>query len=128
MPVRSLGSSVLAWPGKPEVEAAVRSWAMEIARRSPALLAVGFFGSYARGDWGVGSDIDLILVLDASPSPFGSRAVVGGAPRLPVPADQLIYTRAELAALLARGGRFAETLRREMVWVFRRADFPGLPA
>lgn len=93
MPVRSLRTSVLAWPGRPEVETAVTGWAGELARLLPDLGAVGFFGSYARGDWGVGSDVDLIVVLDSSASPFGSRTVTGGSLRLPVPADQLVYTR-----------------------------------
>ena len=26
------------------------------------------FGSYARGDWGVGSDLDLVIILDSSDS------------------------------------------------------------
>ena len=127
MPVRSLRTSVLAWPGRPEVETAVTDWAWELARLVPDLVAVGFFGSYARGDWGVGSDVDLIVVLDSSASPFGSRTVTGGSLRLPVPADQLVYTREELRTVLERGGRFADTLRQEVIWVFKRLDFSGVP-
>ncbi len=128
MPVRSLRSSVLVWPGRREVEAAVTAWAEELAGRWPRLAAVGFFGSYARGDWGVGSDIDLLLVLDSSAAPFGSRAVPRGGPTLPVPSDHLIYTQDELESLMRRGGRFADVMRRETLWVFRRGDFPGFPA
>jgi len=107
-----------AWPGRQEVEKAVRGWAQDLAHLVPDLVAVGFFGSYARGDWGVGSDIDLVVVVESSKSPFGSRALPSGSARLPVQADHLIYTRDELATVLARGGRFADTLRREVVWVF----------
>lgn len=127
MPVRSLRTSVLAWPRRHEVEAAVTGWARDLARLMPDLAAVGFFGSYARGDWGVGSDIDLIMVLDKSSSPFGYRTVARGSVRLPVPSDHLIYTRDELVTVLERGGRFADTLRREVIWVFKREDLPGLP-
>jgi uncharacterized protein len=127
MPVRSLRSSVLAWPGRHEVEEAVTGWARDLSRLMPDLAAVGVFGSYARGDWGVGSDVDLILVVDKSSSPFGCRTVPSGSRRLPVPADHLIYTSDELATLLERGGRFAETLRTEVIWVFKREGSRGFP-
>jgi uncharacterized protein len=126
MPVRSLRSSVLAWPGRHEVEEAVTGWARDLAGRMPDLAAVGFFGSYARGDWGVGSDVDLIVVIDTSSSPFGQRTVPSGAVRLPVQADHLIYTREELATVLERGGRFADTLRKEVIWVFKRDELSDL--
>jgi uncharacterized protein len=127
MPVRSLRSSVLAWPGRRDVEEAVTGWALDMSRLVPDLHAVGFFGSYARGDWGVGSDVDLIVVVDKSSSPFGHRTLPGGCRRLPVPADHLIYTQDELVRVLARGGRFADTLRTEVIWVYRKKGLPGLP-
>ncbi len=126
MPVRSLHSSVLAWPGRHEVQEAVTGWARDLSRWMPDLAAAGFFGSYARGDWGVGSDVDLIVVVDKSSSPFGFRTVPSGVIRLPVPADHLIYTRDELATVLERGGRFADALRTEVIWVFEREGFRGL--
>lgn len=43
---------------------------------------------------------------------------VGG---LPVPAELLVYTKAEWSRLEAEGGRFARTLARETVWVFDQA-------
>jgi predicted nucleotidyltransferase len=45
------------------VDAAVRDWAERIIDERPEVLWIGYFGSYARGDWGVGSDIDLIALL-----------------------------------------------------------------
>lgn len=63
MPVRSLDSSVLRWPDATTVHQAVCRWAREAARTRPEVLRVGYFGSYARGDWGVGSDLDLYLRL-----------------------------------------------------------------
>jgi uncharacterized protein len=127
MPVRSLRSFVLAWPGRHEVQQAVEDWALDLSRRMTDLAAVGLFGSYARGDWGVGSDVDPIVVVDKSESPFGCRTLPSGAGRLPVPADHLIYTLDELVAVLARGGRFADTLRTEVVWAFKREGVQGLP-
>lgn len=54
MPVRSLSSSVLRWPDRRFVERRLVAWAGEEAPRHPGLLRLGYFGSYARGDAGVG--------------------------------------------------------------------------
>jgi predicted nucleotidyltransferase len=70
MPVRSLSSSVLVWPDAAEVARAVRTWAENLSKTEPAVQRVGYFGSYARGDWGVGSDVDLVVLVDRSQQPF----------------------------------------------------------
>ena len=64
MPVRSLNSSVLKWPDAKTVDAAARRWAEKIAQDKKYVLKIGYFGSYARGDWGVGSDLDLIIIVE----------------------------------------------------------------
>ena len=63
MPVRLLSSSVLKWPDAQTVDKAVRRWAEDIHQNRKDVLRIGYFGSYARGDWGVGSDLDLIIIL-----------------------------------------------------------------
>lgn len=70
MPVRLLNSSVLTWPDRATVERALRAWAQEEIPRHSGVVQIGYFGSYARGDWGVGSDIDLIAVLADSAEPL----------------------------------------------------------
>ena len=52
MPVRSLTSSVLRWPDRDRVDQAVRTWAATERKLHSKLLRFGYFGSYARGDWG----------------------------------------------------------------------------
>lgn len=58
MPVRSLNSSVLRWPDPDSVVKAVRRWAKKYGENKPEVERIGYFGSYARGDAGVGSDLD----------------------------------------------------------------------
>jgi len=128
MPVRSSSSSVLAWPKKNAVEKALVDWAAELCTRWTQLLGVGYFGSYSRGDWGVGSDLDVLLVTDASEVPFERRAAVLDTAALPVPVDALVYTRAEMQDMARQEGRFSRTLRRELRWAWRREGFDGLPA
>jgi nucleotidyltransferase-like protein len=118
MPVRSSNSSVLRWPDRAAVASSLAAWARAEAPRHAELLRLGYFGSYARGDWGPGSDVDLVAVVAASPLPFERRAVAWDLLPLPVPADLLVYTAAEWDALLASGQRFARTLERDVLWVW----------
>lgn len=121
MPVRSLTSSVLRWPDKETVERAVRRWAQALAQQHPEILRVGYFGSYARGDWGVGSDLDLILVVSTpSAKTSFSQDPTWSASELPVPADVFLYTEEEWQALRKSARRFARVLQDEVVWVFVR--------
>lgn len=124
MPVRSLTSSVLKWPDARAVDAGVRQWAKTLAVRHTDVIRIGYLGSYARGDWGVGSDVDILIILDRSDKAFHERALDFDATTLPVPADLLIYTQAELNALCASQSRFAKTLNSEPVWVFDRPTQP----
>lgn len=121
MPVRSLSSSVLKWPSRQTVDTAVRRWAAAVAR-DPNVLRVGYFGSYARGDSGVGSDVDLIIILAGAGS-GREPDFTCDVHALPVPADVLVYTVEEWDRLKG-AERFASTLEREAVWVYAR-DTPG---
>lgn len=127
MPVRSLTSSVVAWPDAETVERALRRWAEEAARLRPELRRVGYFGSYARGDWGVGSDVDVVIVVASSPTAFSRRAAEWDLTRLPVPADVLVFTEDEWRSTLESGRRFARVARDEVVWVYDRAS-PHIPS
>ncbi len=118
MPVRSLRSSVLKWPDRECVLAALRQWCAGEARRHPELVRLGCFGSYARGDWGPGSDLDLVAVVERTGEPFERRGSSWRTEDLPVPADLLVYTGAEWEALHRRGGRFSEMLREDVLWVW----------
>ena len=114
MPVRSLNSSVMKWPDEAAVHAAVHLWARYHGRKRSDVILVGYFGSYARGDWGVGSDVDLLVVLDQSGASFERRTAEWDTTVLPVPADLMVYTREEWERL---EGRFRDTVMDEAVWV-----------
>jgi len=57
----------------------------------------------------VGSDVDLLVVVRDSAEPVERRAAGWDATALPVPADVLVYTRAEWLALPSQP--------RPVVWV-----------
>ena len=74
----------------------------------------------------MGSDLDLLLVVDQSDAPFERRASRLRTESLPVPVDPLVYTRREITDMFERGGRFPEMLRRELRWVWKREGSPEL--
>jgi predicted nucleotidyltransferase len=117
MPVRSLSSHVLKWPDAPAVDRAIRAWAEEVCAGRADVVRIGYFGSYARGNWGVGSDLDVLVIVKGPADAFERRGLGLNADTLPVPADLLVYTEEELSRLSGEGGRFAAVLADEVVWV-----------
>ena len=121
MPVRSLNSSILKWPNAQAVSQAIRHWAERIGRERKEVLRIGYFGSYARGDWGVGSDLDVVIVVGSSKRSFERMGSEWDTTIFPVPVDLLVYTEKEWQSL-TRQGRFASAVLKEMVWVFMRLE------
>ena len=117
MPVRLLSSSVFKWPDAVTVDQAVRSWAERVSQERKDIIRIGYFGSYAKGNWGVGSDLDLVIVVKSSRLPFHQRAVEWDTMELPVPTDVIVYTKAEWPRL-DQQTRFFKMLREETIWVF----------
>lgn len=115
MPVRSLSSSVFRWHDAQTVKAALCRWATQVARARPEVLRIGYFGSYARGDWGVGSDLDVVIIVTQADKPFHMRAGDWDTRDLPVPADILVYTREEWDRLQERP--FPPRFVQEIVWL-----------
>lgn len=117
MPVRLLTQSVLRWPGPEQVLDEVRAWAVEQRRGRTSLQRVGVFGSYGRGDAGVGSDLDLLLIDAAAEGPQHQRLRRWPLERLPLSCDALVLSPAEWQALLAKGSRMARELQRDLRWL-----------
>jgi len=120
MPVRSLNSSVLRWPDAQSVDRAVRNWAEKEISQKQNILKIGYFGSYANGNWGVGSDIDIVVILENSDKPFIYRASEWDTGLLPVHADLLVYTEEEWQRLCL-GSEFYKKLTHEAIWVYATA-------
>ncbi|NIR28176.1 MAG: nucleotidyltransferase domain-containing protein [Gammaproteobacteria bacterium] len=104
------------------MDQAVRAWVRERAASWPELERLGYFGSYARGDWGVGSDLDLVAIVSKSDEPFDRRPMGVDLNELPLPADVLIYTKEEWNRLRDEGNAFVRMLAAETVWVYPPED------
>ena len=118
MPVRSLNSCVLRWPDRNEVDRAMRLWTAEQVRLRTDIVRLGYFGSYARGDWGVGSDLDIIAIVRKAAEPFERRSLEWDLTTLLVPADIIVYSLAEWEKLEQSHTRFFRMLGRDVVWTF----------
>ena len=121
MPVRSLSSSVFKWPDAEQVVQALRKWAEQAARDRRGIMRIGYFGSYARNEEGVGSDLDVVVVVKSSEEPFERRSVKWDVSGLPVPADVLVYTEHEWRAGV-RENSFFQTLERDVVWLYKNEE------
>lgn len=119
MPVRLLNSVVLRWPTRVIVDQALREWVEIEGVRHPELVQLGYFGSYARGDWGVGSDLDVVAIVDASEEPFEQRGLKWDLSRLPVPTEILTYTVDEWQHLHEQSTGMAAALANETVWLYQ---------
>lgn len=125
MPVRSLTQSVLRWPEPEQVLRQVAEWAARIDRAHPGLERVGVFGSYGRGDAGVGSDLDLLLIDRRAHGPQQLRLLLWPLEELPLSCDALVLTPGEHADLLASGSAMAAALQRECRWLWERGQESG---
>jgi hypothetical protein len=67
----------------------------------------------------VGSDLDLVIVVEISNQPFERRSVDWDTTGLPVPVDALVYTQDEWKTLGQQGG-FQRTLARQIIWLYER--------
>lgn len=93
-----------------------------MGQQRPDVLQIGYFGSYARGDWGVGSDLDIFILVESSPLPFMRRAIEWDTTALPVPTDVCVYTQTEWADMARQASRFYQEVTREAVWVYHRNE------
>ena len=74
-----------------------------------------------RGDWGVGSDLDVVVIVSDADAPFERRAAAWDTTSLPVPADVLVYTEDEWSRL-NEGSPMARAMQREVRWVWEREE------
>ncbi len=116
MPVRSLNSSVLRWPDAPAVILAFQTWAKELLEKEEGVVKVGYFGSYVRGNWGVGSDLDVIAVVRDPQGPREKRGLTWDMSSIPVPVDLQILSETECDSFSA-SSRFKKVLDQEVVWI-----------
>jgi len=117
MPKTSLHSVKVRSVPRAEVEDALADWARWTAARNGQLQRVGYFGSYARGDYTPASDLDVLIVVSSSEAPRHRRALEFDLRGVPVGCEIFVYTSEELARRPSSGD-WPRTILPETVWVF----------
>jgi hypothetical protein len=84
------------------------------------LQRVGVFGSYGRGDAGVDSDLDLLLIDGRASGLQRGRLLHWPLAELPLSCDALVLTPAEHDKLMVSGSAMAAALERECRWLWER--------
>lgn len=107
----------MKWPNESEVHRKLEQWAQKLRTSHPEVARIGYYGSYATGEWGVGSDLDLIIVAANVESRPELRGLDYPTEKLPVPTELRVFSPEEFDELRDRGDRFAEVLSEEVVWV-----------
>jgi predicted nucleotidyltransferase len=100
--------------------AALKRWVKKAVRLHPETVRLGYLGSYARGDWGVGSDLDLIVIVEDSSTPFMNRVLDWDVNSLPVPAEIMVYTEKEWQQMKDNRRRYVLMIEEQAVWIFSR--------
>ena len=81
------------------IRKAVRDYARNIRGGHPEVRSIRWFGSWVRGDAGVGSDVDLCIIVDRCDKSRRDR-MMDFLPRVfPVGIDLFVYTLSEFDAL-----------------------------
>ena len=88
-------------------------------------MAVGVFGSYGRGDAGVGSDLDLLLIVQECDEPIWERLRRWNTGSLPLACDLLVYILAEWHSLPSWNPRLPLALKEDTRWLAGKP--PALP-
>ena len=83
------------------IRKAVRDYARNIRDDHPEVRSIRWFGSWVSGDAGVGSDVDLCIIVDKSDKSRRDRMMDFLPLVFPVGIDLFIYTPPEFDALRA---------------------------
>ena len=125
MPKRSLSSVKITSVRRTEVAAALKRWADRIAHDRPEVLRIGYFGSYARGDYTPFSDLDVVVVLAGSPRRFPERTLDYQPQDVPVGCEVFAYTADEIALMRREGRSWWHEIETTCLWVWTRHTGAG---
>ncbi len=111
---RSYGSVRIAYLDRAQVLAEVKSAAERLVREREDVLAVGLFGSLARGEALPSSDVDVLIVLRAHPKRRWFDRIPefeGAFSQVSLHVEIFPYTQEELDTLAARPGLVRTALK-----------------
>jgi hypothetical protein len=96
-----------------------------VARSDASVSCIGYAGSYASANWGVGSNVDLVVIVPSTEEPCTQRSHYWNTLGLPVPADVPVYRDQEWDLMRERGRHIT---RDPITWVYARDSEPSTSA
>jgi predicted nucleotidyltransferase len=90
----------VTFTNREQIFKALENLIQEWTQQHPELEQVILFGSFARGDYFPGSDIDVLLVLEKSDQPLLNRIRKFLPSHFPVDIDVFPYTRDEIQRMI----------------------------
>jgi predicted nucleotidyltransferase len=101
-----------------EIFLVAREAARRIAAKHQGVKRVLLFGSFARGDYGIRSDLDLLVIVSNADKAVHERLTdyLEDAPDYPT--DMLVYTEHELRCRLAEENGFLCRAMREAIQLY----------
>jgi predicted nucleotidyltransferase len=113
-----LNSAILKWPDKQKVLNEAKLWAESTGLGDRNIIKIFCFGSICTGRWGVGSDLDILIILKQTRVPFISRAMLFNASAISVPTDILVYTESEIATFADEKSRFMDEIQKNSILLY----------
>lgn len=101
-----------------KVLALARQFSCRVAAARPEVRRIILFGSFARGDYGTRSDLDLLIVLDRSDKAMGERLHDYLQFSSGYPTDILPLTEQEITARLADRDPFLSQILAEGIQLY----------
>ncbi len=89
----------------------------------PEIRGIGYFGSYARGDYTPGSDLDLLVLVPDRSNPEHIRERLDTF-SLPVPCELFVVREKQFRETEEPRNPFVEEVRDTICWIEREACGP----
>jgi predicted nucleotidyltransferase len=113
----SSGVRIFVARDRADVLRELRNWSRRVYRRDPRITRIGLFGSYATGNYGPGSDLDILIIVDSSEETrWFLRSAAIDVRGLSIGADIFVYT-VEETARLEKNSLWFQSIMREIVWL-----------
>jgi len=93
-------------------------WAKSLGSRDKNIVKIFCFGSICKGTWGMGSDLDIAVILDRTKVPFISRACLYDTSAISVPTDILVYTQSEIKVFAFEKRRFLAEIEKNGILLY----------
>lgn len=79
---------------------ALKKWSLNLKSMDKNIVKIGYFGSYATGDYTPASDLDILIIIKNSDKPFWRRSIDFDTSDIPVGCDIFCYTENEIEKMI----------------------------